>query len=317
MVSLLRAVSTHECWGRRVSLVTMTPMRNHLVIAVVAVSLLSAGCGRSTSGAPAPSASTGTNPSSASAKDLVPAQIRESGVLRVATAEGYPPMEMYKSGTQELTGVDIDLATAIGARLGLKTQVTNAAFDGLIPGLQAGRWDLAMSSMSDTPERRQAVDFVDYFQAGGSIMVRKGNPEGIKTLADLCGKKVVLAKGSSNLAIGERQNDKCEQKMEILQSEDAPTGLLTLDSGRTIATIVDSPVGHMFAKETGKYEVLAEQYDAGPWGIAVDKKNTGLRDAVAKGLQELMDSGAYQKILDEYGVAGNAVPKVTINTEAP
>jgi polar amino acid transport system substrate-binding protein len=70
----------------------------------------------------------------------------------------------------------------------------------------------------------------------------------------------------------------------------------------------------MYAKDTGKYEVLAEQYDAGPWGIAIDKRNTGLRDAVAKALQELMDGGEYQKILDGYGVGANAVPKVTINT---
>jgi polar amino acid transport system substrate-binding protein len=290
-------------------------MRNHLVIALVAVSLLGAGCGRSTSGTAAPSAPPPNDTSTGgTSTELVPEAIRASGVLRVATAEGYPPMEMYKPGTQELTGVDIDLAKAIGKRLGLTTQVTNAAFDGLIPGLQAGRWDLAVSSMSDTEQRRNAVDFVDYFQAGGSILVKKGNPEGIKGLDDLCGRKVVLAKGSSNLDIGLRQNDKCDKKMEILQSEDAPTGLLTMDSGRTVATIVDSPVGHMYAKQTGKYEVLAEQYDAGPWGIAIDKKNTGLRDAVAKALQELMDDGEYQKILDGYGVGANAVPKVTINT---
>ncbi|MFD1935850.1 MULTISPECIES: ABC transporter substrate-binding protein [Nonomuraea] len=289
-------------------------MRKHLVIALVAVCALGAGCGRSGSGtaaAPTPPSSTGK-----SAKDLVPDTVRKSGELRMATSEGYPPMEMYKPGTQEMTGVDADLAVAIGARLGLKTRIINASFDGLIPGLQGGRWDIAMAALSDLEQRRKAVDFVDYFNAGGSIMVAKGNPEGIKTLADLCGKKVVLAKGSSNLEIGKRQNDRCAQKMEIMQSEDAPTGLLTIDSGRTVATIVDSPVAYMYAKETGKYDVLPEQYDAGPWGIAVDKKQTGLRDAVAKALQELIDSGEYGKILEKYGTTPNAVSKVTINTGA-
>ncbi|SET17842.1 polar amino acid transport system substrate-binding protein [Nonomuraea wenchangensis] len=291
----------------------MSAMRKHLVIAMIAVCALSAGCGRSTSDTAAR-----TDPSAAgkSAKELVPDQVRKSGELRMATSEGYPPMEMYKPGTQELTGVDIDLAAAIAGRLGLKVTTTNAAFDGLIPGLQAGRWDIAMSSLSDTEQRRKAVDFVDYFNAGGSIMVKKGNPEGIKTLEDLCGKKVVLAKGSSNLDIGLRQNDKCAQKMQIMQSEDAPTGLLTIDSGRSVATIVDSPVGHMYAKETGKYDVLPEQYDAGPWGIAIDKRNPALRDAVAKALQELVDSGEYKQILDKYGTAANALPKITINTGA-
>jgi polar amino acid transport system substrate-binding protein len=275
-------------------------MRKHLVIALVAVSALGAGCGRSTS--------SGTAAGAELPKEL-----------RVVTSEGYPPMEMYKPGTRELTGVDVDLAMAIGKRLGMRTTITNAAFDGLIPGLQGGRWDLAMSSLSDTAQRRQAVDFVDYFNAGGSIMVKKGNPEGIETLADLCGRKVVLAKGSSNLDIGERQNDKCPsgKKMDIMQSEDAPTGLLSIDSGRTVATIVDSPVAAMYAKETGKYAVLAEQYDAGPWGIAVAKRNTALRDAVAKALQELIDSGEYRAILDKYGTGANAVSKVTVNTEAP
>ncbi|MEU7003780.1 ABC transporter substrate-binding protein [Nonomuraea sp. NPDC046570] len=288
-------------------------MRKHLVIALVAVCALGVGCGRSTSGTAAPTASAA---SGKSAKELVPAKVRESGELRVATSEGYPPMEMYKPGTRELTGVDPDLATAIGKQLGLTTKITNAAFDGLIPGLQGGRWDLVMSSMSDLEQRRKAVDFVDYFNAGGSLMVKKGNPEGIKTLEDLCGKKVVLAKGSSNLEIGQKQNEKCAQKMEILQSEDAPTGLLTIDSGRTVATIVDSPVAYMYANDTGKYEVLAEQYEAGPWGIAIDKRQTELRDAVAKALQELIDSGEYKAILDKYKVTPNAVTKVTINAGA-
>ncbi|MFD8563738.1 ABC transporter substrate-binding protein [Streptosporangium canum] len=288
--------------------------RLYSVIAVaLAVSAFAGGCGRSSSesdaGAGAASAAGKT------AKDLVPEAVRKTGELRMATSEGYPPMEMYKPGTQELTGVDPDLAAAIAAKLGLKAKVTNAAFDGLIPGLQAGRWDVVMSSMSDTEERRAAVDFVDYFNAGGAIMVKKGNPEGIKTLEDLCGRTVVLAKGSSNLAIGQRQDEKCAKKMQIMQSEDAPTGLLSIDSGRAVATIVDSPVAAMYAKDTGKYDVLPEQYDAGPWGIAIDRRNTALRDAVAKAMQELTADGGYKAVLEKYDVVNNAVPEVMVNTK--
>ncbi|MFF5205710.1 ABC transporter substrate-binding protein [Streptosporangium sp. NPDC000396] len=291
----------------------MTKRLSLVIAAALLVSVSAGGCGRSSSG-------TGTSGGAAStagksARDLVPETVREAGELRMATSEGYPPMEMYKAGTQELIGVDPDLAAAIAAKLGLKVKVTNAAFDGLLPGLQAGRWDVAMSSMSDTQERRAAVDFVDYFNAGGAIMVKKGNPEGVKNLEDLCGRAVVLAKGSSNLAIGQRQDDRCAKKMQIMQSEDAPTGLLSIDSGRAVATIVDSPVAAMFAKETGKYDVLPEQYDAGPWGIAIDRRNTALRDAVVKAMQELLADGGYRAILEKYGVAANAVPEVTVNTK--
>ncbi|MCM2389810.1 ABC transporter substrate-binding protein [Streptomyces albipurpureus] len=288
----------------------MRNLRRLSCVAVLAVTLATAGCGRSDQG----STSSGSKPAAGkTAAELLPAQFKKSGTLRVATAVGYPPMEMYKPGTTELTGVDPDLAKAVADRLGLKLQLTNAAFDGLIPGLKSGRFDLVMSSMTDSAQRRQAVDFVDYFRTGGVVMTKSGNPEGIKTLADLCGKSVVLAKGSSNLDIGQQQNAKCTEKMRISQSEDAPTGLLQLESGRAVATIVDYPVAQMFAEKNKAYEVVPTQYGAAPWGIAVAKNQSGLRDAVQKALQDLIDDGGYKKILDSYGVAGSAVPKATIN----
>ncbi|MDZ5443487.1 ABC transporter substrate-binding protein [Micromonospora sp. 4G57] len=286
-----------------------------VVIGLATLSVALTGCGRSTSGQTSQAGGSASVAADAKATDLVPAALKEKGVLRVATAEGYPPMEMYKEGTQDLIGVDPELAAAIAGRLGLKLEMTNASFPGLIPGLQADRWDLAMSSMSDTEERRKAVDFVDYFQAGGAIMVAKGNPAGVKDLADLCGRAVVLAKGSSNLAIGEGQNAKCGKKMTISQSEDAPTGLLQIDAGRAVATIVDYPVAKMLAQESGKYEVLEAQYEAGPWGIAIDKKDSQLRDAVRKALQELIDSGEYAKIMEKWGVQGSAVKAATVNAQ--
>lgn len=251
---------------------------------------------------------------SGAAKDLVPADIKSAGVLKVATAEGYPPMEMYAAGTSNLIGVDPELAAMIAKQLGLKLTVTNASFPGLIPGLQSGQWQLAMSSMSDTAERQQAVDFVDYFSAGGSIMVLKGNPDKINGMADLCGKSVVAGKGSSNLAILTAfSNTQCAgNKMKISESEDAPTGLLQMDSKRAIATVVDYPVAALLAKQSGKYEVLPKQYQAGPWGIAI-KKNTPLTKAVSAALDELIGDGEYGKLLAKYDVTGSAVKSATVN----
>lgn len=284
------------------------------IAGMAVLAALATGCGRSDSGESAEVSDEAL--SGAKASELVPGDLRESGVLRVATAEGYPPMEMYKEGTQQLIGVDPDLAAAIADRLGLELELTNASFPGLIPGLAADRWDLAMSSMSDLPERRQAVDFVDYFYAGGSIVVAKGNPEGITDLESLCGHDVVLAKGSSNLEIGEAQNEKCDDKMNINISEDAPTGLLEIESGRSVATIVDYPVAKDYVAESNAYDVLDEQYAAGPWGVAVSKENNELRDAVKVALEELIDNGEYQRILQKWDVEGSAVDEVTINDGA-
>ena len=295
---------------------TRPPRIGRSVVAVLALAsvVLAGGCGRSTGGSSSDPTPAATGGSDQSPKDLLPADIKEGGVLKVATAEGYPPMEMYADGSTDLVGVDPELGQLIADELGLEFEITNASFPGLIPGLQSNQWDLAMSSMSDTAERRQAVNFVDYFTAGGSIMVAKGNPEGIKDIADLCGRKVVGAKGSSNLAIlSDYDENSCSTRMDISQSEDAPTGLLQLDTDRAVATMVDYPVAVLLAKQSGKYEVLPKQYGAGPWGIAIDKNDAALTQAVKAALAELIANGKYAQLLDKYGVSGSAVESATVN----
>lgn len=287
--------------------------RTALTVGAVSLLVLTTGCGRSGGTNPA-SDSTASSVAGQTAASLVPADLKAAGVLKVATAEGYPPMEMYKEGTQELIGVDPELAELVAKQLGLKFEITNSSFPGLIPGLQSKQWDLAISSMSDTEKRRQAVHFVDYFMAGGAIMVKAGNPEGITGIADLCGKNIVGAKGSSNLAIlTDYSAAKCDTPMKISESEDAPTGLLQIDTNRAIATVVDFPVAKQLAAKTGAYEVLPEQYSAGPWGMAVDKNNTALATAIQAAVQELMDNGEYQKLLEKYDVADAGLKEAKLN----
>ncbi|MBY8854135.1 transporter substrate-binding domain-containing protein, partial [Saccharothrix sp. MB29] len=77
-------------------------------------------------------------------------------------------------------GSEVDLAKAIGAKLGLTVEHQDMAFGSLITSHQAGRIDVTMAAMNDTAERQQAIDFVDYFTSGITIMVQKGNPQGVK-----------------------------------------------------------------------------------------------------------------------------------------
>lgn len=299
-------------------MVTSTFTHRKRGLATIAVAALLGGglsaCGRSSSDGAAAAAASASG-SHKTAKELVPERIRKTGVLKVATAEGYPPMEMYAKGTTKLIGIDPELGKLIADQLGLKFKITNASFPGLIPGLQSQQWDLAMSSMSDTAQRRAAVNFVDYFTSGGSIVVKKGNPLHIKTLADLCGRKIVAAKGSSNLAIVQKYNtDKCGAKKMILsQSEDAPTGLLQIDTNRAVASMVDYPVAKNLAKAAGKYDVLSTQYEAGPWGIAINKSDNDLTAAISAAVDELIHNGKYAALLKEYDVSGSAVDKASIN----
>src|ERR1700741_4859633 len=117
---------------------------------------------------------------------MVPAKVKADGKITVATDASYPPNEFTLEGSSEILGMDVDLGKAIGKVLGVEVQFVNASFDGILAGLQAGRYELGMSSFTDTKEREQTVDFVTYFEAGTSTMVRKCNPEGINATEDLC-----------------------------------------------------------------------------------------------------------------------------------
>ena len=115
----------------------------------------------------------------------------------VAADATYPPNEFLDEDGQDDRRHDPDLANALGKVLGVKIEIVNAPFDGIMPGLAAGKYDLGLSRFTDTKEREQTVDFVTYFSAGTSFFVRadRAGPT-INGLADLCGHKVAVEKGT-------------------------------------------------------------------------------------------------------------------------
>src|SRR6185436_20818502 len=124
------------------------------------------GCGSSGSSSEATSTPAGGTAKNAAAAALVPAAIKSKGTLRVAADATYPPNESIATDGKTVVGMDADLAKAIGGALGLKVAVVNGTFDSIIPGLASGKYDLGMSSFTDTKEREKTVDFVTYFTAG-------------------------------------------------------------------------------------------------------------------------------------------------------
>jgi ABC-type amino acid transport substrate-binding protein len=131
----------------------------------------------------------------ASLHDLLPAAIKSKGVLTMATDPSYAPIEFTKSGGG-FQGFDIDLANAIGTTLGVKVDIKKAQFDGILAGINAGRYDFSMSAFTDNTAREKGNDFVTYFKAGTSIGVKKGNPKHIQSQNDLCGLRVGAEKGT-------------------------------------------------------------------------------------------------------------------------
>lgn len=274
-----------------------------------------AGCG----GSSEPTAAPTNGGKAAPLASALPESVRTAGVLRVGSDIAYAPVEFYDKDGKTPIGIDPDIAEALEAQLGVKLVFQNGTFDGLITSLRAKRIDLVMSALSDTPERQKLVDFVDYFNAGTSILVKKGNPEGIKTLDDFCGKTVALQRGTTQEDVAKAQVTKCQQAgkpLKVLAFDRDTEALLQVKQGRAVADMNDFPVAAYNAKTAGggnDFEVVGEQIDAGPYGIAVRKEDTQLRDALQKAMQAIIDDGTYAKVLDTWNVSQGAVTEATIN----
>jgi polar amino acid transport system substrate-binding protein len=290
----------------------------HLLPALAAATLALSGCGGSSGGdnpTVSASGSTGGAPLAAS----LPQAVRDAGVLKVGSDVAYAPVEFFDTDNKTVIGVDPDVAKALEAQLGIKLTFQNGTFDGLITSLRSKRIDLIMSAMSDTPERQKSIDFVDYFTAGTSILVKKGNPEKINGLDDFCGKTIALQRGTTQDDVAKAQEAKCKtagKPLKVLKFDRDTEALLQVKQGRAVADMNDFPVAAYNAKTSGggnDFEVVGEQIEAGPYGIGVRKDDTQIRDALQKALQAIIDNGEYAKVLDKWNVKQGAVTSATVN----
>ncbi|KJY26233.1 hypothetical protein VR45_37475, partial [Streptomyces sp. NRRL S-495] len=198
------------------------------------------------------------------ARAAVPSAQRAAGVLRIGSDLNYPPVA-FRGTDGKPAGLDPDLAEALGNVLGLRIELVDTPFDELIPGVNARRFDVAMSGISDTPARRNAlgengmptgrpgVDFVDYFIAWTSIIVQKGNPKGIRTLDDLCGRTVAVQRGTTQDEIVSRQVGACERAgkpLQVHRFDDDTVALAEVAAGRAVADFNDLPVAAYAARTT-------------------------------------------------------------------
>ncbi|MFF0277682.1 MULTISPECIES: ABC transporter substrate-binding protein [unclassified Streptomyces] len=257
---------------------------------------------------------------------MLPDSVKKAGKVRVATDVPYPPFEMFvKEGGTELTGLDYDLGQALGGKLGVTFAFTPQKFDGIVPAIQAGKFDAAMSAITDNKERQQVVDFVDYSQSGSGILVGNDNPAKIADLDDLCGKKVAVQTATNQLDLLKEHQAECAEagkgRMEIQTFPKDSDAQLALRSGKVVAQVLTKPAAGWVAKtaDGGKAFDLVEDpaapggYNASPNGIAVSKQQPELTDAIQKALQALIDDGTVDKIYGTYGVASIALKEATRN----
>lgn len=277
----------------------------------VAATVGLAACGSSSS-------STTSSGSASVAKDdaaaaLVPAAF-QGKTLIVASDASYAPMEFIGNDNKTVVGADADLADAIGKTLGLQTTVQNATFDSILAGIKAGKYQLGMSSFTDNKEREGTVDFVTYLRAGSSFYTPAGKAT-VKTRADLCGLTVAVEKGTVQQDEAQAQAKLCPagKSLTLLTFPEQNAVNLSLNSGRAQVAIADTPVAAYAVKQSGgKLELSGDSYNSAPYGIAMPK-GSGLDKAVQAAVKALIASGAYQKILDKWGVGTGAIADPKVN----
>jgi polar amino acid transport system substrate-binding protein len=284
---------------------------------------LAAGCGGSgkKSSSTTTVATTGATPRTTVDSKIaaeVPAATKSKGTLIVAADPHYAPDEFIGSDGKTIQGMDPDLAKALAGLMGLKVKIVSAPLSTIITGLSSGKYDLGMSSITDTKQREKTVDFVTYFKAGisfyanttGGLVIQNG-------LADLCGHSVAVVRGTTEQRDATAQSAKCTAagksgvKVFVYPNQSAVT--LAVSRGAGQVGMADSPVAaYTVVQSKGKLKLTGTPYNVAPYGIAIPKGN-GMAKPVLDALKMLMATGAYKPILSRWYVLSGAIANPQLN----
>ncbi len=214
--------------------------------------------------------------------------------LKVATEPAFPPFEA--KGATDLEGFDIDLMRAIGKAAGLTVEFESLPFDGIIPGLQAGTVDGAISAITINAERAKTISFSrPYFKAGLAIVIADTNTT-INTLEDLKDKKIAVQIGTTGAGTA-----KTVAGAEVRIFDSAPLALQELLNGNVDAVINDAPAT-LYAIKSGNLKglkitqsLVTEEF----YGIALPKDSPNL-EAINSALNQLITEGTYAEIYKKW-----------------
>jgi len=296
---------------------SFVPGRAVLAACALAMLLATSACGSTPGSAPSAAPPQSLKVNQQLYRDL-PFAIRHRGTLRVITDASYAPASSFAPDGRTIIGFEPDLGVALGKILGIKVVFLNTDFAELSAMVEAGRADMIMSAVTDTGDREKRLDFVSYFLAGTSLVVQRGNPEGISDLASLCGLKVTVETGTVQADLMARQQSQCgDRPMHIIAEPTNDDALLQLRTGRAAALPMDFPPADNLTTQPrtrANYQLASTtQYEPGLYGIGFPKHQMALRDTVHTALAQLITSGAYLSVLKKWNVASGAVTRTSIN----
>jgi len=231
--------------------------------------------------------------------------VKKKGVLVAGVKDSTPGFGFIDEKPREIVGYDVDFVKAIANKLGVKLELKPVTSSTRMPQLTEGNIDIIAATMTNTPERAQQIDFsYTYFMTGQKFIVKKGS---VKTLADLDGKRIGTAKGSTS----EQNAAKALPKATILSFDDYPQALLALQQGKVFAVTTDESIlANLLANAPNKaqYEIPNIQISDEPYGLGMRKGDKNLVDFVNKTLLDMEKSGEAKKIFDKWFGPNSKMP---------
>ena len=211
------------------------------------------------------------------------------GTLVMATNAEFPPYEYYEDG--DIVGIDVEIAKAIAAKLGMELQIEDMAFDAIIPAVTSGKADFGAAGMTVTEERQRSVEFTDTYANSNQVAIVKEDSD-ITGSDALAGKIIGVQLGTTGDALATEIKDATVERynkgLEAVQS---------LTQGKIDAVVIDQATAEAFVKKTEGIKILEEKMSEEEYAIAIKKGNMELVEKMNEAIKELKEEGKIDEIV--------------------
>ena len=252
-------------------------------------------CGGSTATAPAADSAAGSTAEAASG-DLL-SEIQAKGTITVAMEGTWAPWT-YHDENDNLVGYDVEVGTLIAEKLGVEPEFVEGEWDGLLAGLDAGRYDIMVNGVDITEERAEKYDFSEPYAYNRTAVITKGDNDTIHTLEDLNGKKTANTISSTYAQLAEQYG------AEVTGVDDLNQTFELLNSGRIDATLNAEVTFYDYTKEhpDANVKIAVLTQDANEVAIPLRKgeESAALREAINAAIDELRASGQLKELSEKY-----------------
>lgn len=214
------------------------------------------------------------------------------GTLVMATNAEFPPYEYYEDG--DIVGIDVEIAKAIAAKLGMELQIEDMAFDAIIPAVTSGKADFGAAGMTVTEERQRSVEFTDTYANSNQVAIVKEDSD-ITGSDALAGKIIGVQLGTTGDALATEIKDATVERynkgLEAVQS---------LTQGKIDTVVIDQATAEAFVKKTEGIKILEEKMSEEEYAIAIKKGNMELVEKMNEAIKELKEEGKIDEIVAKY-----------------